>query len=122
MSDARELEAQPEAVRLYFAGCAALIGFVLCYILPVYARLPRLFYDPLARRWSVAISMGPIPMGYLGQVLWGIGGAALGFALASIVVRRLGRAPSPRGYGLWAAWTLSALALSLAYFAWNNWP
>lgn len=118
MSDER-----PGAVaRVYFPGCAGLIGFVLAYTLPIYARLPRTFYDPVARRWHWSAGLGPIPMGYVGQILWGIGGGTLSAAVAAMIVSRLRREPSERAYGLWAAWALTALGIVIAYFTWNNWP
>jgi hypothetical protein len=118
MSDERS-GAEP---RIFFAGCAGAIGFVLFYTLPIYARLPRTFYDPVAHRWQWSRGLGPIPMGYVGQILWGIGGAAVCALIAMLVVSRLRRAPSDRAYGLWAAWALTAMGIVLAYFTWNNWP
>ena len=54
--------------RVYYAACAALIGFALTYTLPIYAHLPRTYYDPVARRWFFAANSTPIPMGYVGQI------------------------------------------------------
>ncbi len=110
-----------QGARTYFAACAALCGFAVGYVLPVYAKLPRAIYDPLARNWSIANSVGAVPMGYVGQILWGIGGALAAFAVAVPITRRV-REPSERGYGLWAAWALTALAIVLSWFIWNNWP
>lgn len=110
------------AERAYFAGCAALIGFALLYALPVYARLPRTFYDPVARSWHWTRGMGPIPMGYMGQVVWGIGGALLFAGAAGLITRRMKQTPSERAFGLWAAWALTALSIVIGYFTWNNWP
>jgi hypothetical protein len=111
-----------KAARAYFVGCAALIGYSIGYALPIYARLPKPFYDPLARRWVMAVALGPIPMGYLGQCLWGLGGAAVAAALAGASLARARRPPSQTTYGLFAAWTLTALAIVAGYFTWNNWP
>jgi drug/metabolite transporter (DMT)-like permease len=108
--------------RVYFSACAGLIGYVLFYTLPIYARLPRTFYDPVARRWQWARGLGPIPMGYVGQILWGIGGGVLCALVAVLITSRLEREPSERAYGLWAAWSLTALGIVMAYFTWNNWP
>jgi hypothetical protein len=108
--------------RAYFSGCAALIGFAFGYALPSYARLPRAFYDPIARRWHFVAKMGPIPMGYVGLILWGIAGAIVAAALAGVITARLTREPSERSYALWGAWAMSAVAVVLGYFAWNNWP
>ena len=110
------------AARAYFAGCVALIGFALFYALPVYARLPRIFYDPVAHRWAMAVTLGPIPMGYVGQCAWGVGGALLTAGLAHVVLSRRTAEPSAQTYGLFAAWTLTAIAIVLGYFTWNNWP
>jgi hypothetical protein len=49
--------------RVFYATCSALVGFVIFYTLPIYARLPRTFYDPVARRWFFAANSTPIPMG-----------------------------------------------------------
>jgi hypothetical protein len=116
-------ESRPSpAARAYFIACAALIGFTLLYTLPVYAQLPRTFYDPVARRWQWAANLGPIPMGYVGQIIWGVAGALVAGGVAGLIVSRLRREPSERAYGLWAAWTLTAIAIVGAYFTWNNWP
>ena len=58
---------------------------MLTYTLPIYFKLPRSFYDPLHRRWMWTANVGPIPMGYLGQIEWAIAGAILagGSALTS---------------------------------------
>ena len=108
--------------RSFFAACAALIGFALAYALPIYARLPHHFYDPIARRWMLARSAGPIPMGYVGQIVWGVAGALVAGGACAIIVARLRHEPTERAYGLWGAWALSALVLVGAYFTWNNWP
>jgi len=111
-----------KSARAYFMSCAALIGFALAYTLPIYARLPRTIYDPVARRWAWAVNLGPIPMGYLGQIIWGLAGALIGAGVAGLVLARLKREPSERAYALWAAWALTAVVIVGGYFTWNNWP
>ena len=119
----QEAPARPGvAARAYFVACGALIGFALTYTLPIYAQLPRTIYDPVARRWQWATNLGPIPMGYVGQIVWGVAGALIAGGLAGLVVSRMRREPSERAYGLWAAWALTAIAIVCAYFTWNNWP
>jgi hypothetical protein len=110
------------SARAYFAACAALLGFVLAYVLPIYARLPKVIYDPIARRWVWAVSLGPIPMGYVGQCLWGLFGALVGAGVANIVITARGDKPSSTAYGLFAAWVLTAIAIVGGYFTWSNWP
>lgn len=108
--------------RRYFALCATAIGFALGYALPVYARLPRPFYDPLHRRWFWAVQAAALPMGYVGQVLWALA-VALGLGAVTYAATAARReAPSEREWALGAAWALTALLVVLGYFAWNNWP
>ena len=108
--------------RAYFIGCAALIGFALAYALPIYTRLPHTFYDPVARRWAWAVNLGPIPMGYVGQILWGISGALVAGGATGLLVARAKKQASDRAFALAAAWALTAVAIVLGYFTWNNWP
>jgi hypothetical protein len=110
------------AARAYFIGCAALIGYVLAYALPIYTRLPRTFYDPLARQWRWAASLGPIPMGYVGQIVYGISGALVCGGVTGLIVSRMKSEPGERAYAMWAAWTLTAVVIVGGYFTWNNWP
>ena len=111
--------APPANGRVFLGCCAALIGYALFYALPIYARLPRPFYDPNARHWFIAARSTPIPMGYLGQILWGSAGALLFGGLTMALARR---PPSARAFTLGAAWTLTTIAIVLGYFTWNNWP
>jgi FtsH-binding integral membrane protein len=108
--------------RAYFAACAAIIGFALGYTLPVYARLPKPFYDPIGRRWFIAAYASPIPMGYVGQLAWGVGGALVCGGVALLSLSRARTPPGERAFALWGAWTLTAIAIVIGYFTWNNWP
>ena len=110
------------ADRSYFSGCAALIGFAIGYALPSYARLPRPFYDPIARDWHFVVKMGPIPMGYVGLIAWGVVCAIVAGGLAHLITGGIKREPTERAHVLWGAWAMSAVAIVLGYFAWNNWP
>jgi len=107
--------------RSYFTVCAMLCGFALGYLLPPWAHLPYAIYDPVARLWLIGRAPGAVPMGYYGQILYGVGGALVCGAIARLVGSRLA-ARSARAWGLWAAWSLTALGLAAAFCAWNNWP
>jgi hypothetical protein len=107
--------------RVYFVSCAALIGFAICYALPIYAHLPLHYYDGVAHRWLWTAAAGPLPMGYYGEQAWGIAGALLCAGIASVITRLM-KPPSERAYVLWGAWALTALVVVLGYFTWNNWP
>jgi len=106
----------------FFGVCGAVIGFAIMYTLPIYARLPRTFYDPVARRWFFAANSTPIPMGYVGQIIWGIAGALIAGGIAMMIGARMRSAPSDRAFALGSAWTLTAIVIVLGYFTWNNWP
>jgi hypothetical protein len=110
------------SARVYLAACAGLIGFALFYTLPIYAHLPHNYYDPVARRWFFAANATPIPMGYVGQIVWGIGGALVAAGATMMLTSRKKSAPGDRAYVLGAAWTLTAIVIVIGYFTWNNWP
>lgn len=116
---ADERQAHEDGGRSVIAIGAGLIAFALGYALPIYARLPRPFYDPLARRWFIAGAAPPIPMGYWGQIAWATALALIVAATAKLLTRK---PPSARAWPLVAAWTLTALAVVAGYFTWNNWP
>lgn len=108
--------------RFASACAAALIGWALGYGLPVYGHFSSLWYDPQRRAWLLGPRPGPVPMGYYGQLLWALGGAALGL-LVFVLIDRLGVRRSPRpSASLPTAWALTALLLVGAWFSWNNWP
>ena len=110
----------PPSARVGFALCAAAIFFALGYALPAFAQLPNLFYDPIARGFSFGARPGPLPMGYLGQILYGLVAGLTAGGVTLFAARR--RPASDEAIRLATAWTLAALVLVGAYFTWNNWP
>ena len=113
---------KPDRGRPFFAACGAVCGYALGYAAPAFARLSSLYYDPLAHRFLFGPRPGPIPMGYLGQVLWGLCGGAIGATVAVALTSLSPREPDARAYTLTATWTLTAVGIVGAYFTWNNWP
>ncbi len=106
-------------MRAYLIACGAAIGFALGYSLPIFARLPNLFYDPIARRFLWTITPGAVAIGYFGQLCYGLAGALGGSGLAGLAARR---PPSDSMIELGGAWVLTLLTLVGAYFTWGNWP
>lgn len=113
----------PRWQRIYLASCAGIIGYALAYVMCSYGGWPRLTYYPLERQWRfVVMADRPEPMSFLGMVLWGAGGAAVGIALA-LVAARWARAPlAARWLNLAGAWALTAVGLGAAYYTWSLWP
>jgi hypothetical protein len=107
------------APRRYFAACGAIIGWSAGIVLPGYGRWPKLFYDPAAHRWFFARTAGALPLSYYGLLLWGILGALLGAGAGRLLGKRRSDA---RSIGLCAAWTLTAVIGTLAYYTFELWP
>jgi hypothetical protein len=109
---------------LHAVVCASIIGFCLSYLAADFGRWPRVFHDQVEHRLFVADSVvGAGPAGYAGLWLWALAGGLVAGGLAWLVQRaRRERGPSGRVIALLHAWALSAFALGVVYFAWNNRP
>ena len=115
-------ETMPRWQRVYFAACAWIIGYSVTYAAAQWGHWPKLTYFPLARKWEMwSTPPNPLPMPYLGLILWGIGGGLVCAALAWLISGRLA-ARREVTLRLVAAWTLSAFAFSGLFFTWNLWP
>jgi hypothetical protein len=106
---------------VYAAATCGVIGWCVAYLLCDALAWPRLTYFPYEGAWALTSGRAqPATMTYVGTVLWGVGGGALG-AGAGAVLARL-RAPSTRGIQLLGAWALTAFVVAGAYYLWNLWP
>lgn len=113
----------PTWQRTYLAACAAVIGYCLAYTASDYGRWPRLTYYPYEREWQfVSNPANPIPMQYLGTLLWGLGGALLAAALVWLATLAVRREASARVLHLAGGWALIGFVYAGAYFTWNLWP
>jgi hypothetical protein len=100
-------------------ACAVLLG-ALGSMLPGWARVPILLYDPIGRslRWGRIGSLGGTPVEitfygvYLLAAACALVGALIGFALERRGIR-------PR---LLPAWALTSLVVAASYQAWTIWP
>jgi hypothetical protein len=113
----------PPWQRSYLAACSAVIGFALAYALCDYASLPRLLYAPVEGVWQLERPpIGREEVGYLGLVLWGVGGALVAGLGASLVTRFIRRPVSRRILRLFGGWALTAVFLAGAFYTWSLWP
>jgi hypothetical protein len=109
--------------RTYLAACAAVIGFAMAYTLCEYALWPRLIYAPVERDWFMGRPpVGREEVGYLGLVLWGLGGAAVGWLGMMVGTRLVGRPVGRRLLRLAGGWALTAVFLAGAFYTWSLWP
>ncbi len=112
----------PRWQRIYFAACGWAIGFALTYAAAQWSDWPKLTYFPLARKWELwSTPPGPLPMAYLGLIMWGLGGGLILSAATWLVSGKL-QVQSERAVLLAAAWTLTAFAVAGLFFTWNLWP
>ena len=108
---------------VYAAAMGGVIGWCVAYLLCDALAWPRLTYFPYERAWAMTSGRAaPATMTYVGTVLWGVGGGAIGAAAGAIVTRVVGRPLSPRVVTLLGAWALTAFALAGLYYLWNLWP
>jgi hypothetical protein len=111
-----------QAQRVFLTVCAAAIAYALAYVTVDYAKIPRPFYDPLARSWRLATRVPGVATGYFGQWLYALAAAVLIGSLTWLIAGRRQRPVADRTLGLLAAWAVTAWLLAAGYYVWNNWP
>jgi hypothetical protein len=114
--------AAPPWQRAYLIACCAIIGAALAYWLPHWAELPVLCYVPMQRRWTFDPPNTTPVITYVGLVLWGASGTAIGAALGALLGicwRRPLPTPALRMVG---AWAITAFVMTGWYYTWNLWP
>ena len=113
----------PRWQRIFVISCAGVIGYTLAYTLSDFGQWPRLTYFPLEGEWHwFRTPPGPVPMAYLGMVLWGFVGAAAASLAAVVGCRLVRRSLTDTMLKLWGAWALTSFAFAGMYFTWNLWP
>ena len=108
----------PRWQRAYVIATCAVIAAAFAYAACDWARWPRLVFAPLRGEWSVG-NGGPTTVTYLGVVLWGLGGLAVGAVVGSLLCRFK---ISERLQFLLGAWAITAVLLAGAYDTWSVWP
>lgn len=109
----------PRWQRAYVIATCAIIGAAFAYAACDWARWPRVTYLAVRGEWSLTSMPAPTAVTYLGVVLWGLGGLAVG-ALAGSFLCRL--KISERFIILLGAWAITAVLLAGAYDTWSVWP
>ncbi len=118
----RERQSIPRWQRVYLSACAWVIGFAATYSAAQWGEWPKLTYFPLAEKWELwSTPPGPLPMAYLGLIVWGVCGGLVAAALAWILSGRLW-ALGPQTLRLFGGWALAAFVISGLFFTWNLWP
>jgi hypothetical protein len=121
--DADPAADRPPWQRTYVIAMAAIIGGLIGYGLCDWGGWTRLQHDPYTGAWWW--QSGPsqrIPINYYGNLLWGVGGGAVGALFGSVAMRLHRRRVPPAVINLLGAWALTAFALAGLYYVWTLWP
>jgi hypothetical protein len=106
------------------APALALTFGALASLLPSWAGLPVVLYDPVGRAFRFATLGAPggprIEMGYYGIYLVALVAAVLGGLLGRALERRA--FAQKLSQGLLDAWAFTALGMAAAYQIWTLWP
>ena len=115
--------ARPRWQTVQAIACAAVIGWTLAYALCDWSGWPRLTFDEYRSEWLWTSGPTPrLPINYMGGLLWGLGGAALGALTATLALALWRRSLPPAALGLATAWALTGVALAGTYYTWTLWP
>jgi hypothetical protein len=113
----------PRWQRVYVVVCCALIGYAIAYSLSEYAQWPRLVIAPVTG--EARLDRPPIArteVGYVGLLLWGLGGSLVGGVAAAAATSMVHRPLGDRSLRLLGGWALTAVALAGAFYTWSLWP
>lgn len=111
----------PRDQRAYVIATCAIIGAAFAYAACEWGRWPKLIYLPLRGELTVQPPQA-ITIGYLGIVLWGLGGLALGAVTGALLCRLVPRPWPDRALHLFGAWAITAVLLAGSYYTWGLWP
>ncbi len=104
---------------LYFAVCVAVIMFCAGFGLPAFQSVRVLWYYPVDHRWAFEASpSGAFAIDWYGRNLLGAAFCLIGFGVAYWAGWHRGRM-SPRSFGLWAAWSASAVVMVASLYAYQ---
>jgi hypothetical protein len=116
-------EPRPRWQRVYVITTLAVIGGTLAYALCTWGGWTRLQLDPYSGAWWW--QDGPtqtVPINYYGDLLWGLGGAALGGGAGALGTALYRRPLSETTLQLLAAWAITGFLFAGLFYTWSLWP
>jgi hypothetical protein len=114
---------RPRWQHAYLIATLSVIGGCMAYALCTWGGWTRLQHDPYGGSWWW--QSGPtqsIPINYYGDILWGLGGAAVGGVLGAAVGRVYRRPLSSSTVNLLTAWAMTSFLLAGLFYTWSLWP
>jgi hypothetical protein len=115
----------PRWQRAYVVAACALIGAAFAYALCDWAQWPRLAYLPVVEELTMHPRGDAVAITYLGNLAWGLGGAASGTLVGAAVCAVCAlakRSLSGRTLRLLGAWAITAVVMAGLYYTWTVWP
>ena len=103
---------------IYIALCVGSIAFAFTFAYPMIDATPVLWYYPLERAWALEARPTAVAVDFYGRTLYAVMAWCAGFSATLAIARRL-RSVSARTLHLFAAWTLAATLLVMAFYAWH---
>jgi heme/copper-type cytochrome/quinol oxidase subunit 2 len=102
----------------YLAGCAAVIGWSLAMVMPVFAPVPMLWYYPLDHAFELSARAHGFATSWYGRTVLALLGGVVGFVLGTMTVR-VTRARSQRAMTVGTLWAAVAVVLALSVYAYQ---
>jgi hypothetical protein len=102
----------------YLVGCAAVIGWSLAIVMPVFGPVPMLWYYPLEHTFDLSARAHGFATSWYGRSTLALLGGVTGFVLGAIIVR-VTRARSQRAVTLGTLWAVVAVVLALSVYAYQ---
>ena len=102
---------------VYLGLCAAVIGFALAFAFPAFSPTRVLWYYPLKHEWHFELKSNDLAMDWYGRVLLAAIVGAISFGAGYFFFRR--QKASERTLSLFAAWSATALIISMSLFTYQ---
>jgi hypothetical protein len=100
----------------FVAWCAAIVGSSLAFVFPALTPVRVLWYYGLEHRWALEIRPSGFAMDWYGRSLLAVAGGVVGYVLAYLLARGVGRV-SRRGMMIWLVWSAMAALLAIGTYS-----